>query len=98
MFLCLAPTERAPRTLPVRYRRGPCRGRRSPLEGGERRFARPRQDRLIAGVASCFARHAEVDVNLVRVALVVLAVWSYGIGLVLYLALAALLPEDRAPA
>jgi len=54
-------------------------------------------DRLVAGVASGYGRHAGVDANLVRVVLLVIAVWSRGIGAVLYVALAALLPEEQEP-
>lgn len=50
-------------------------------------------DRKIAGVAGGLARHLDVDPLLVRVLMVVLALFG-GAGLVLYLALWLLVPED----
>jgi phage shock protein C len=51
--------------------------------------------RLVAGVAAGAADYLDVDVVIVRIALVVLALMG-GIGLPLYLAAWVLVPEDGA--
>ena len=58
-----------------------------------RQLYRPAQDRMLAGVASGFARYLGVDVLLVRIALVVLC-FVGGIGVPLYLASWLLVPEE----
>jgi phage shock protein PspC (stress-responsive transcriptional regulator) len=60
-----------------------------------RHLRRPVDDRMIAGVASGIARYLSVDVNLVRIAFVVLA-FVGGAALPLYLAGWLLIPEDGA--
>jgi phage shock protein PspC (stress-responsive transcriptional regulator) len=60
-----------------------------------RPLCRPRQDRMLAGVAAGFARYLGVDVLLVRVALVVLC-FVGGVGLPLYLASWLLIPDEGA--
>ncbi len=60
-----------------------------------RQLRRPVDDRMIAGVASGIARYLGVDVNLVRIAFVVLA-FVGGAALPLYLAGWLLIPEDGA--
>jgi phage shock protein PspC (stress-responsive transcriptional regulator) len=60
-----------------------------------RQLRRPVDDRMIAGVASGVARYLNVDVNLVRIAFVVLA-FVGGAALPLYLAGWLLIPEDGA--
>ena len=60
-----------------------------------RHLRRPVDDRMIAGVASGIARYLNVDVNLVRIAFVVLA-FVGGAALPLYLAGWLLIPEDGA--
>jgi phage shock protein PspC (stress-responsive transcriptional regulator) len=57
------------------------------------RIRRSRSNRRIAGVAGGLARHLDVDPVILRVAFVVLAFFG-GVGLLLYLALWLLLPED----
>jgi len=56
---------------------------------------RPVNDRMIAGVAAGIARYLGVDVNLVRIAFVVLA-FVGGAALPLYVAGWLLIPEDGA--
>jgi phage shock protein PspC (stress-responsive transcriptional regulator) len=56
---------------------------------------RPVGDRMIAGVAAGIARYLGVDVNLVRIAFVVLA-FVGGAALPLYVAGWLLIPEDSA--
>src|SRR3954451_4087986 len=58
-----------------------------------RRLYRPRDHRIIAGVASGLARHLGVPVTAVRVALVVLLGFS-GLGLMLYAVFWAVLPQE----
>jgi phage shock protein PspC (stress-responsive transcriptional regulator) len=57
------------------------------------RIRRSRADRKIAGVAGGLGRHLDVDPVILRVAFVVLTFFG-GVGLLLYVALWLLLPED----
>lgn len=64
------------------------------------RVTRRTSGHLLAGVASGIADHLRVDPVLVRIGFVVLGLWPFpGFGLLLYLALAFLLPaeDERAP-
>jgi phage shock protein PspC (stress-responsive transcriptional regulator)/two-component sensor histidine kinase len=58
-----------------------------------RRLYRPRDHRIIAGVAAGLARHLGVPVIAVRIALVVLLGFS-GVGLMLYAVFWAVLPQE----
>ena len=60
----------------------------------ETRPARPREDRLVAGVASAIARRYDIDPTLVRIGFVVAA--FSGIGAALYIAGWIALPEAQA--
>ena len=60
-----------------------------------RELRRPVNDRMLAGVASGIARYLNVDVNLVRIAFVVLA-FVGGAALPLYVAGWLLIPEEGA--
>src|SRR5215510_13571380 len=57
------------------------------------RIRRSRSDRRVAGVAGGLGRHLDVDPVILRVAFVVLTFFG-GVGLLLYIALWLLLPED----
>ncbi|MBO0845685.1 MAG: PspC domain-containing protein [Nocardioides sp.] len=57
------------------------------------RIRRSRSDRRVAGVAGGLGRHLDVDPVILRVAFVVLTFFA-GVGLLLYVALWLLLPED----
>jgi phage shock protein PspC (stress-responsive transcriptional regulator)/FlaG/FlaF family flagellin (archaellin) len=57
------------------------------------RIRRSRTNRRVAGVAAGLGRHLDIDPVIVRVAFVVLTFFG-GVGLLLYLALWLLLPED----
>jgi len=59
-----------------------------------RRLYRPRDDRIIAGVAAGLAEHLGLPVIAVRIALVVLLGFS-GLGLLLYAAFWAVLPQQQ---
>jgi phage shock protein C len=64
-------------------------------------LTRPRDDRKIAGVCAGIARYLGVDVTLVRIVVVVLALWPPSIGLILYLVCWIVVPQEplllRAP-
>ncbi|WP_412741012.1 PspC domain-containing protein [Krasilnikovia sp. MM14-A1259] len=60
-----------------------------------RRLYRPRDHRIVSGVASGLARHLGVPVLAVRVAFVVLLGFN-GLGLMLYAAFWAVLPQEQA--
>lgn len=66
-----------------------------PPATASRPFERPRDDRMIAGVAAAIARYASLDTTVVRVVLAVLCVVG-GIGVPLYLAGWLLIPEEGA--
>lgn len=57
-------------------------------------LTRPCRDRFFLGVASGFARYVDIDVNLVRIALTILALWSRGLAALLYVVLGMFLPEE----
>jgi phage shock protein PspC (stress-responsive transcriptional regulator) len=57
------------------------------------RIRRSRSDRRVAGVSGGLGRHLDIDPLIVRVAFVVLTFFG-GVGLLLYLALWLLVPED----
>lgn len=58
-----------------------------------KRLVRKRDGKMIAGVAAGIADYFEVDVNLIRVILVVTAIMG-GFGLVVYLVMWILVPEE----
>jgi phage shock protein PspC (stress-responsive transcriptional regulator) len=60
---------------------------------GPNRLRRAQSHRMLAGVARGIATRFDVDVSLVRVAFVVLAC-AWGLGLVIYAAMWALVPRD----
>lgn len=65
---------------------------------GTRRLTRSRTDRKIAGVCGGFAAYSGIDVNTVRLVMVILAFLG-GSGVVLYLVAWAIVPaEDTAGA
>jgi phage shock protein C len=65
------------------------------IDTGQQPLCRPRQDRMLAGVAAGVARYLGVDVTIVRIVLAVLAVVG-GAGVPLYLAGWLLIPEEGA--
>lgn len=58
------------------------------------RYVRSRSDRVLAGVCGGLADYLDVDPTLVRVLWVVVTLFSVGIGVVAYLLLWLLAPED----
>lgn len=63
-----------------------------------RRLARPRTDRMVAGVLAGFARYLGADVTAVRVAFALGAVLTWGTLLLAYPIAWLLMPEDPAQA
>ena len=57
------------------------------------RLTRPRNGRMIAGVAAAFANRTGIDVGLVRLAFVV-SLFFGGLGLAAYIAAWILIPEE----
>ena len=71
------------------------RGVRSPVVGNlYNRLARPRDDRKIAGVCAGIARYMGVDVTVVRVLMIVLAIWPPAVGLIVYIVCWIVMPND----
>ena len=62
---------------------------------GTRRLTRSRTDRMIAGVCGGFAAYSGIDVNIVRLVMVLLALLG-GSGVVLYLVAWAIVPKEDA--
>lgn len=58
------------------------------------RYVRARDDRVLAGVCGGLGAYLDVDPALVRVAWVVVTLFSAGIGIVAYLLLWLLAPEE----
>ncbi|HEY7209209.1 MAG TPA: PspC domain-containing protein [Bryobacteraceae bacterium] len=57
-------------------------------------LSRPRDDRKIAGVCSGIARYLGVDVTLVRIIMVVLAIWPPSVGLIVYIVCWIVMPQE----
>ena len=66
-----------------------------PERRDSRRLTRSRTDRKIAGVCGGFAAHSGIDVNIVRLVMVLLAVLG-GSGIVLYLVAWVIVPVEDA--
>ena len=62
---------------------------------GTRRLTRSRTDRKLAGVCGGFAAYSRIDVNIVRLVMVLLALIG-GTGVVLYLVAWAIVPVEDA--
>ncbi len=63
--------------------------------GAPQRLYRAMWDKKIAGVCSGFAQYLDVDVTLVRVAVVAGTLFSGGLGLLAYIAAWIIMPSDR---
>ncbi|MFY9890413.1 MAG: PspC domain-containing protein [Streptosporangiaceae bacterium] len=61
---------------------------------GSKVLVRSREGRMVAGVCSGLARYFGWDVTMVRVLVAVLCVISGGTGVLAYLAMWALIPEE----
>ena len=65
------------------------------IDAAPPRYRRAQEDKLLAGVCAGLARHLRVDVNHVRIAMVVLAAIG-GFGLLFYAALWVVVPQGEA--
>ena len=63
--------------------------------GDPQRLYRAMWDKKIAGVCSGFAQYLDVDVTLVRLAVVAGTLFSGGLGLLAYIAAWIIMPSDR---
>ena len=61
-----------------------------------RRLVRRRDDRMLAGVCSGIGDYIGMDANIVRLLVVLLAVFGSGAGIAIYIAGWLLIPEDGA--
>lgn len=57
-------------------------------------LSRPRDDKKIAGVCAGIARYLGIDVTLVRIVMLVLAVWPPALGLIVYIVCWIVMPQD----
>ncbi|HSF86658.1 MAG TPA: PspC domain-containing protein [Acidimicrobiia bacterium] len=65
----------------------------SPSPSETTRMTRPKDGRMLAGVAAALAERTEIDVNVIRIAFVLTSFFG-GFGLLAYVAGWALLPEE----
>ena len=68
----------------------------APPNFNARRLLRRRDDRMLGGVASGLADYFDVDPALVRIAWVAVAILTSGVGVLVYLAMWVLVPEEGA--
>ncbi len=61
---------------------------------GSRVLVRPKDGRIIAGVCAGVADYLGVDVNIVRLVLAVLTIFTAGTGVLAYAVAWALIPEE----
>ncbi|SER60202.1 Phage shock protein PspC (stress-responsive transcriptional regulator) [Propionibacterium cyclohexanicum] len=61
----------------------------------ERKLVRSRDHRMIAGVAGGIGEYLNIDANIVRLAFVLVAVFTFGTALLLYVAGWLLLPDEK---
>jgi phage shock protein C len=59
------------------------------------RLSRPRDQKKIAGVCAGFARYFDVDVTLMRILWLAVAVFSGGLGVLVYIAAWIIMPRDE---
>jgi phage shock protein PspC (stress-responsive transcriptional regulator) len=63
---------------------------------GNKVLIRPRNGRMVAGVCAGFADYLGLDVNLVRVLVAVISIFTIGTGVLAYLVAWAVIPEEGA--
>ncbi len=63
-----------------------------------KKLVRYSDDKMLFGVASGLAGYLNVDPVIVRLAFVLLTLFGNGIGLVIYVVMALIMPEEAAPA
>lgn len=57
-----------------------------------KKLYRSRNDRVISGVCAGLGEYLDTDPTLLRIAAALLAVWSFGTAILVYLALAIIVP------
>ena len=62
--------------------------------GRTRNLRRSREDKKIAGVCAGIAHYLGIDVTLVRVLMVVFAIWPPAMGLIIYAACWMVMPQE----
>lgn len=60
----------------------------------QKRLYRSRNDRVISGVCSGIGKYLNIDPTLIRILAVLVAIWSFGTAILLYLALAIIVPLE----
>lgn len=63
----------------------------------EKRLVRSRDDRMLFGVCAAVAHYLNIDPVIVRLLTVLLTLWN-GIGLLIYVVLALIIPQEPAVA
>lgn len=89
------PTTTAP-TATEPTEPGPALGAARDPQPRARRLVRRRDDRMLAGVCSGIGDYVGMDANIVRLLVVLLAVFGGGAGIALYIAGWLLIPEEGA--
>ena len=59
-----------------------------------RPLTRPRYDKKIAGVCAGLARYVGIDVTLVRIVMLILAIWPPCLGAIVYVVCWIVMPQD----
>ncbi len=59
-----------------------------------KRLYRSRKDRMLAGVCGGLGEHTDVDPNIIRLIWVIVTIFSFGIGIIVYLVAWIILPEE----
>lgn len=57
-----------------------------------KKLYRSRNDRVISGVCGGLGQYLDTDPTLLRIGAVLLAIWSFGTAVLVYLALAVIVP------
>ena len=63
-----------------------------------KKLVRYSDDKMLFGVASGLADYINVDPVIVRLAFVLLTLFGHGVGLIIYVIMILIMPEEAAPA
>ena len=63
-----------------------------------KKLARYTDEKMVSGVASGLADYINIDPVIIRLAFVLLTLFGNGIGLIIYIVMAIIMPEEAAPA
>ena len=61
---------------------------------GHKQLVRPREGRMVAGVCAGIGEYLGIDTNVIRVLFAALAIFSAGVGALVYLVAWAVVPEE----